>query len=101
MNEILEKKHAILVTEFDRYVVEHPEFAANIPANAQVVLQVEQDDSYNQWSAQLAQRQREKGQDVVFVRIKALKPARSRLVEPRMIYNVYGLDSNANGSEWV
>lgn len=84
MNDILEKKHAILVTEFDRYVVEHPEFAASIPRNAQVVLQFEQDDAYNQWSSQLAQRQREKGQDVVYVRIKALKPARSRLVEPRV-----------------
>jgi hypothetical protein len=84
MNEILEKKHAILVTEFDRYVVEHPEFAASIPRNAQVVLQFEQDDAYNQWSSELAQRQREKGQDVVYVRIKALKPARSRLVEPRV-----------------
>jgi 3-methyladenine DNA glycosylase Tag len=84
MNEILEKKHAILVTEFDRYVVEHPEFAASIPRNAQVVLQIEQDDAYNEWSAQLAQRQREKGQDVAYVRIKALKPARSRLVEPRV-----------------
>ena len=84
MNEILEKKHAILVTEFDRYVVEHPEFAASIPRNAQVVLQFEQDDAYNQWSAQLAQRQREKGQDVIYVKIKALKPARSRLVKPKV-----------------
>lgn len=35
MIEILERKHAILVTEFDRYVVEHPEFAVEIPRNAQ------------------------------------------------------------------
>jgi len=26
MIDVLEKKHGILVTEFDRYVVEHPEF---------------------------------------------------------------------------
>ena len=84
MNEIQEKRHAILVTEFDRYVVEHPEFAAGIPRNAQVVLQLEKDEVYNQWSAQLAQRQREKGQDVIYVKIKALKPARSRLVEPKV-----------------
>ena len=84
MNEILEKKHAILVTEFDRYVVEHPEFAAGIPANALVVLQVEHDEEYNQWSEKLAQKQREEGQDVVFVKIRAIKPAKSRLVEPRV-----------------
>ena len=59
MTDILEKKHAILVTEFDRYVIEHPEFAAKIPPNAQVVLQVEGDDEYNEWSRQLAKRQRE------------------------------------------
>jgi len=32
-----------------------------------------QDEAYNQWSAQLAQRQREKGQDVIYVKIEALK----------------------------
>jgi hypothetical protein len=40
MIDVLEKKHAILATEFDRYVVEHPEFAAKNPQNAQIVLQV-------------------------------------------------------------
>lgn len=84
MNEVLEKKHSILVTEFDRYVMEHPEFAASIPANAQVVLQVQHDEEYNEWSKDLAQRQREMGQEVVFVKIKAIKPAKSRLVEPRI-----------------
>jgi hypothetical protein len=49
MDEILEKKHAILVTEFDRYVIEHPDFASRIPQNAQIVLQVERDEEYNQW----------------------------------------------------
>ena len=38
MIDILEKRHAILVAEFDRYVIEHPEFAVKIPQNAQVVL---------------------------------------------------------------
>ncbi|MFN3479302.1 MAG: DUF5647 family protein [Thermodesulfovibrionales bacterium] len=39
--KLMEKKHAILVTEFDRYVVEHPEFAKKLPWDAQIVLQVE------------------------------------------------------------
>lgn len=47
MIDILEKKNAILVGEFDRYVVEHPEFAAKIPQNAQIVLLVEGDEEYN------------------------------------------------------
>jgi len=84
MISILEKKHAILVTEFDRYVVEHPEFAVKIPQNAQIVLQVEKDEEYNKWSTQLAERQREIGQRVVYVNIKGLKPAKSRLLKPRV-----------------
>ena len=82
--DILEKKHAILMTEFDRYVMEHPNFAAKIPRNAQVVLQVESDEEYNAWSRRLAERQREPKQPVVYVRIKGLKPARSRLVRPTL-----------------
>ncbi len=84
MISILEKKHAILVTEFDRYVVEHPEFAVNIPRNAQIVLQVEKDEEYNEWSIQLAERQKEPGQKVVYIKIKGLKPAKSRLLKPKV-----------------
>jgi len=84
MMDILEKKHAILATEFDRYVIEHPEFAVNIPRNAQIVLQVEGDEEYNKWSRQLAERQREPGQRVVYVKVKGLKPAKSRLLKPEV-----------------
>jgi hypothetical protein len=57
MIEILERKHVILATEFDRYVVEHPEFAAEIPRNAQIILQVEGDEEYNEWTRGLAEGQ--------------------------------------------
>ena len=87
MMNILEKKHAILVTEFDRYIIEHPEFAAKIPQNAQVVLQVEGDDEYNNWSVNLAESQKEVGQKVVYVKIKGLKPAKSRLISPQVAMN--------------
>ena len=86
MIDILEKRHAILVTEFDRYVVDHPEFAVKIPQNAQIVLQVEGDEEYNSWSQQLADKQRESGQIVVYVyvKVKGLKPAKSRLIKPEV-----------------
>lgn len=84
MIDIFEKKHAILVTEFDRYVVEHPEFAAGIPQNAQIVLQVEGDEEYNEWSRKLAEEQREPGQPVVFVKVKGLRPVKSRLIKPEV-----------------
>lgn len=84
MIDILEKKHSMLVAEFDRYVVEHLEFAEKIPQNAQIVLQVEGDEEYNKWSKRLAERQRETGQQVVYVKIKGLKPVKSRLIEPEV-----------------
>ena len=82
--EILDRKHVILVTEFDRYVIEHPEFAAEIPRKAQIVLQVEGDEEYNEWSRGLAERQREPNQKVAYVKVKGLKLARSRLLKPEV-----------------
>jgi len=84
MIEILERKHAILVTEFDRYVAEHPEFAVNIPRDAQIVLQLEGDEEYNEWSRLLSERQKEPNQRVVYVKVKGLKPAKSRLIKPEV-----------------
>ncbi len=79
---LMEKKNAIMVTEFNRYVVEHPEFASKIPKNAQVVLRVNDDPEYNEWVKKIAEKQREEGQPVVYVQIKGLKPVRSRLIRP-------------------
>jgi len=47
---VLEQKNAELVTEFDRYVREHPEFADQIPDNALVAMLVEGDADFNRWS---------------------------------------------------
>ena len=55
-----------------------------IPPNAQVVLQVEGEDEYNEWSGQLAERQREEGQQAIYVKVKGLKPAKSRLIKPEV-----------------
>jgi len=84
MINTLEKKNAILVAEFDRYVVEHPEFASKIPKNGQIVLQVEGEDEYNRWVRRIADKQREQGQTIVYVKVKGLKPAKSRLIKPEV-----------------
>ena len=65
-------------------MIEHPEFAVKIPPNAQVVLQVEGDDEYNEWSRQLAEKQREQGQPAVYMKVKGLKPVKSRLIKPEV-----------------
>jgi hypothetical protein len=76
---IFEMKNTELVKEFDRYVREHPAFADDIPKNAVVVMQLEGDRKFNQWSRKLAQTHAEEGQPIVYVQIKKLKPLRSRI----------------------
>jgi hypothetical protein len=77
-----ERKQAVLVMEFDRYVVEHPEFAAQIPKGAQIVIQIEGEEQFNDWARSLAEKQHEPGQPVVWIKTKGLMPLRSRLASP-------------------
>lgn len=77
-------KNLILTTEFDRYVLEHPEFSEQIPPNAQVVLLPEDDPELSKRSLEISRAQREPGQPVVYVRIEKVLPPLSRLVNPRI-----------------
>ena len=78
---LFEVRNAELVSEFDRYVREHPEWADLIPNHALVTLLLEGDEEFNDWSRQGAQRQAEEGQPIIYVKIKQLEPARSRIRE--------------------
>lgn len=78
---VFEQKNAELVTEFDRYVREHPDFAERIPDNALLAMLVEGDEEFNRWSREGAKQQAEKGQPVVYVKIKRIQPIRSRIEE--------------------
>ena len=78
---ISEKRNSLLGFEFDRYVREHPEFLKKIPQNAQVVLLLEGDDEFNSWSKRLGRKQAEPGQPIVYITIKKLGPAHSRIEE--------------------
>jgi hypothetical protein len=75
-------KNLILSTEFDRYVLEHPEFADKIPENAQVVFLPEDDLELREKNIEIAKAQREPGQAVVYVEIEKVAPQMSRLVNP-------------------
>ncbi len=79
-----ERRNAILGVEFDRYVLDHPAFAARIPRGAQVVLQLHDDPKFNAWARRVANLQREPGQPVVLVTIRRVRPAKSRLVAPKL-----------------
>ena len=78
---IMERKNSVLFIEFNRYVSEHPEFADSIPNYAIVIMQLEGDEEFNRWSLELAKCHAEKSQPVIYVRIKKIKPIRSRIEE--------------------
>jgi len=51
-----ERLNSVLGYEFDRYVMEHPDFAEKIPLGATVVLQMEGEDAFNKWARTIAER---------------------------------------------
>lgn len=78
---VMERKNAELIKEFNRYIREHLEFADSIPDNAVVVMQLEGDEEFNKWSSEVGRSHAEKGQPIVYVRIKKIRPIRSRIEE--------------------
>lgn len=77
-------KNLVLSTEFDRYILEHPEFAEKIPLNAQIVLLPEDDQELSRINREMAEKQREEGQQVVYVHIGKIAPQISRLTDVSM-----------------
>lgn len=67
--------------EFDRYIREHPEFSNRIPDNAHIILLLEGDEEFNEWSIRIGKEQAEEGQRIIFVTIRKLGPAHSRIKE--------------------
>ena len=78
------EKNGLLVKEFDKYVLEHPEFADKFPDNALVVMQIEGDEEFNNWARETAQRVAEKDTPIVYVTITEMKPVRSRIEKLRL-----------------
>ena len=73
------EQNTLLVKEFDKYILEHPEFSDKIPNNALVVMHIEGDEEFNKWAKETAQNVAEKDNPIVYVTITELKPVRSRI----------------------
>ena len=78
---ILETRNNLLGMEFDRYLREHPEFTDKIHDKAQVILLLERDEEFNKWSARIGKEQAAQDQPLLYVTIKKLAPAHSRIEE--------------------
>ena len=77
-------KNVKLSTEFDLYILEHPEVAEQIPDNALIVLLPKEDPEMCEKNLELAKARREPGQAVVHVWVEKIAPPRSRIVNPRV-----------------
>jgi len=62
---VFELKNSELLAEFDKYVLEHTEFARKLPQEAHIVLQVEGDEAFNKWAQRVAEKNKEIGRPVV------------------------------------
>ena len=78
------EKNSLLIKEFDKYVLEHPEFPDKFPDNALVVMQIEGDEEFNNWARETANRVAEKDTPIVCVTITEMKPVRSRIEKLRL-----------------
>ena len=78
------ERNLVLTTEFDRYLLDHPEMAEQVPLNAQIVLLPQDDPELCQKNRAVAAAQREPSQPVVYVHIDKLAPSVSRLVNPHL-----------------
>jgi len=81
----LSEKNLVLTSEFNRYVLEHPEIAERIPKNALVVILPEYDKELAEENLKTARARKEKDQPMLLVKAKKLAPERkSRLVKPEL-----------------
>jgi hypothetical protein len=74
--EELFKKNQQLSTEFELYLLEHPEIEDKIPDNAMIVLLPEYDRELADRNKELAEANKEAGQTIVYVRVEKLRASR-------------------------
>ena len=68
--EELFRKNQQLSTEFELYILEHPEIEEQIPDNAMIVLVPEYDQELATKNIELAEANKEPGQTIVYIRIR-------------------------------
>ena len=74
--EELFRKNQQLSTEFELYLLEHPEIEEQIPDNAMIVLVPEYDQELATKNIELAEANKEPGQTIVYIRITRLRTSR-------------------------
>ena len=70
------RKNQQLSTEFELYILEHPEIEEKIPDNAMIVLLPEYDKELAEKNMELAEANKEAGQQIVYVKVERLRASR-------------------------
>jgi hypothetical protein len=70
------RKNQQISTEFELYLLEHPEIEEKIPDNSMIVLLPEYDKELAAKNMELAEANREAGQSIVYVRFERLRTSR-------------------------
>ncbi|MBC8496380.1 MAG: hypothetical protein ISS57_17230 [Anaerolineales bacterium] len=90
MKEFYRAKFNELFSEFNRYLIEHPEFTGDIPEGGEVILLDKQDPGYNRYV--LSQiRDVSPEHPVVYIEVGKLAPMRSRLRKPVVLSSAAAL----------
>ena len=76
IREELFRKNQQLSTEFELYILEHPEIEEQIPDNAMIVLVPEYDQELATKNIELAEANKEPGQSLVYVKVEKLRASR-------------------------
>jgi len=89
MNELFATKYDMLLTEFNNYVMTHPEFVTSIPDEALIVLIDLNDPEFSYYNVERVRAYRRNDdkpdRPMVYVDIGELAPVRSRLIRPRVL----------------
>lgn len=70
------RKNQQLSTEFELYILEHPEIEEKIPDNAMIVLLPEYDKELAEKNIELSEANKEAGQQIVYVKVERLRASR-------------------------
>ena len=87
MNELFAAKYDELLTEFNRYVLEYPEFLGRLQSNALIVLLDRRDPRYCAYALEKVGQYQPNDdlpdRPVVYVDVGKLAPAHSRILRPK------------------
>lgn len=83
------QKNLTLSTEFNKYLLEHPDMVEKIPQDAHLIFLPEDDMELREANERLAGKLKSRGERVVYIEIERVPDTRgSRLVSPRVVLSV-------------